>query len=290
MHSESNNVEIMRGISTDDITDMLITSFTERFQDGLETKMRGSSYVFNYINLLEYHFHRMSLNRSSLYMPTIPWVANRKCTFNPQNKKDKICFVYAMVLALSYHKITNNPHKLSNITPFIQNYNWNDINFSAGPKEYRAFEKYNDSIALNIFYVPDNEKYIGPVYISKFNKTCNYHANLLMITDGKYKWHSFAIRSLPASLRDVASTHNGDYYCLNCLDSYRTKKKVKEHEEICIKNHYGLNKKPTEKNKYISSTPGKNIFKNPFIIYADLESLLYSISTCDNTKDNYFTN
>ena len=56
MHSESNNVEIMRGISTDDITDMLITSFTERFQDGLETKMRGSSYVFNYINLLEYHF------------------------------------------------------------------------------------------------------------------------------------------------------------------------------------------------------------------------------------------
>ena len=157
MHSESNNVEIMRGISTDDITDMLITSFTERFQDGLETKMRGSSYVFNYINLLEYHFHRISLNRSSLYMPTIPWVANRKYTFNPQNKKDKIWFVYAMVLALSYHKITNNPQILSNITPFIQNYNRNDINVSAGPKEYRAFEKYNDSIVLNIFYVPDNE-------------------------------------------------------------------------------------------------------------------------------------
>ena len=225
MHSKINNVEIMRGISTDDITDMLITSFTERFQDGLETKMTGSSYVFNYINLFEYHFQRISLNRGISYIPTIPCVASKKCSFNPQNKKDKICFVYAMVLALSYHKITNNRHKLSNITPFIQNYNWNDINFSAGSKEYRAFEKYNDSIALNIFYVPDNEKYIGPVYISKFNKTCNYHANLLMITDGKDKWSYFAIRSIPASLRGVTSTHNGDYYCLKCLHSYRTEKK-----------------------------------------------------------------
>ena len=35
----------------------------------------------------------------------------------------------------------------------------------------------------------------------------------------------FAIRSIPASLRGVKSTHNGDYYCLKCLHSYRTEKK-----------------------------------------------------------------
>ena len=34
---------------------------------------------------------------------------------------------------------------------------------------------------------------------------------------------------------------------------------------------------------------GKNKLKNPFIIYADLEWLLYPISTCDNTPNNYFT-
>ena len=45
----------------------------------------------------------------------------------------------------------------------------------------------------------------------------------------------------------------------------------------------------TEKNKYITSTPGKNTLKNPFIIYADLECLFYPISTCDNTEDNSFT-
>ena len=46
---------------------------------------------------------------------------------------------------------------------------------------------------------------------------------------------------------------------------------------------------PEEKNKFISSTSGKNTLKNPFIIYADFECILRPISTCDNTPDNSFT-
>ena len=46
---------------------------------------------------------------------------------------------------------------------------------------------------------------------------------------------------------------------------------------------------PTEKNKHVSSTHDKNTLKNAFIIYADLECLLYPISTCDNTPNNSFT-
>ena len=46
---------------------------------------------------------------------------------------------------------------------------------------------------------------------------------------------------------------------------------------------------PEEKNKFISSTSGKNTLKNPFIIYADFECILRPISTCDNnTPDNSF--
>ena len=46
---------------------------------------------------------------------------------------------------------------------------------------------------------------------------------------------------------------------------------------------------PTEDKKYNFSTPGKNTLKNPFIIDADLECLLYPLSTCDNAPDNSFT-
>ena len=153
MHSKSDNIEIMREIDTNNVVNRLIESFKQRYQEGLETKMRGSSYVFNRIRLLEYHFHRISLGRSSSYIPTLDWIANKKCTINPKNIKDNRCYLYAIVTALNFHKIPNHPERISNLIPFIPNYNWSEINFPAGHKEYSDFEKNNATITLNIFYI-----------------------------------------------------------------------------------------------------------------------------------------
>ena len=184
--------------------------------------MRGSSYVFNHVKLLEYHFHKISLGRGSSYIPTLEWISNKKCTINPKNTKDNGCYLYAIVITLNHHKIANHPERISNLIPFISNYNWGEINFPAGFKEYSDFEKNNDTIALNIFYLPHKETDIRPCYISKFNKTREHHANLLMITDGTDNCHNIAIKRIPALLRSVSSTHDGDHYCLNCFHSYRT--------------------------------------------------------------------
>ena len=238
MHSKSDNIEVMRGRSSNDIVNMLIESFKQRYQEGLETRMRGSSYVFNNIRLLEYHFHKISLSRGGSYIPTQEWIANKKC--NPKNTKDNRCYLYAIVTALNYHKIPNHPERISYLIPFIPNYNWCEINFPAGPKEYSDFEKNNDTIALNIFYVPHKEADIRPCYISKFNKTREHNANLLMIADGTDKWHYIAVKRIPALLRGVSSTHNGDHYCLNCFHSYRTEEKLKAHEELCANNNFAL--------------------------------------------------
>ena len=254
MHSKSDNVEIMRGRSTNDILNMLIETFKQRYQEGLGTRMRGSNYVFNHVKLLEYHFHQISISRGSSYIPTLDWIANKKCTLNPKNTKDNRCYLNAIVRALNFNKIPNHPERISNLIPFIPNYNCCEINFSAGPKEYSDFEKNNTTIALNIFYVPYKELDIRPCYISKFNKTRQHQANLLMITDGTDTWHYIAIKRIPAKLRGVSSTHDGDNYCLNCFHSYRTEKKLKAHEELCINNNFALIKMPTE---------DKNIFLVP---------------------------
>ena len=74
MHTKSDNVEIMNGTDTSDAIDKLINSFTKRYQEGLETKMKGSSYIFERIDLLEYHFHKISLNRGSLYINSPKWI------------------------------------------------------------------------------------------------------------------------------------------------------------------------------------------------------------------------
>ena len=43
-----------------------------------------------------------------------------------------------------------------------------------------------------------------------------------MITDSE-KWHYLAVKSLSALFRGITRNNNGDFYCLNCFQSYTTK-------------------------------------------------------------------
>ena len=52
MHTKSDNVKIMNGTDTSDAINELIDSFTKRYREGLETKMKGSSYIFARVDLL----------------------------------------------------------------------------------------------------------------------------------------------------------------------------------------------------------------------------------------------
>ena len=53
----------MSGIETEDIINELFKTFRKRYQEGLETKMKKSSFTFERVHLLEYHLHKISLNR-----------------------------------------------------------------------------------------------------------------------------------------------------------------------------------------------------------------------------------
>ena len=63
IHTKSENIEIMIGADTSDTINETIDYFMKRYQEGVETKMKGSSYIFERIDLLEYHLHKITLNR-----------------------------------------------------------------------------------------------------------------------------------------------------------------------------------------------------------------------------------
>ena len=110
-----------------------------------------------------------------------------------------------------------------------------------------------------------------------------------MITDGDTNWHYLAIINLSGLLRGIKSNHIGDFYCLNCLHSYRTKSILKKHEQIC-KNHDFCNlKMPDAEYNILQSKPGKKSLKNAFVIYADLECLLIKTNTCNNNPNKSYT-
>ena len=190
------NVKIMSGIETEDIINELVNAFHKRYQEGLETKMRGSSFTFDRIDLLEYHFHKISLNRESSYIESPEWIINKRVTRNPGNTKDNKCFQYAIIAALNYQNIDYHPERISKLKPFINKYNWKDIKSPSHLKHWRKFECNNKTIALNMLYASYNTKQIRQAYISKHNNERDTSVNLLMITDGTSNWHYLAVKSI----------------------------------------------------------------------------------------------
>ena len=64
VYSPGDKIEIITGIETDKIIEDLFDSFFQRYQEGLEESMRGSKFVFDNVDSLNYKLHKISLNRS----------------------------------------------------------------------------------------------------------------------------------------------------------------------------------------------------------------------------------
>ena len=59
---------------------------------------------------------------------------------------------------MNYQQINNHPERTSKIEPFINNYNWKETSFPPHKEDWNNFEKNNESIALNVLFVPHNTK------------------------------------------------------------------------------------------------------------------------------------
>ena len=128
---------------------------------------------------------------------------------------------YAATVALNPDKNKKDPQRVSKIKPFIDEYNWNDIDFPSTGKDWKKLELRSESIALNILYVPHKTVKMHLAYKSKRNLTRTKQVNLLMITDGE-KWHYTAATRLSGLLTEITGSNNDDFYCLNCFHAYRT--------------------------------------------------------------------
>ena len=74
MHTKSDNAEIMIGSDINEVIKEIFKSFLQRYQEGLQEKMRGSEFVFDGIHLLYHDFNKISLNRGGSYIESAKWV------------------------------------------------------------------------------------------------------------------------------------------------------------------------------------------------------------------------
>ena len=107
---------------TDEVREELFQSLLSRYQIGLKTLRKIRKFVFDYVHLLYYKFHKISPKRGGSYMDSPDWI--KKATINLINKKDNKCFQDAVIVALSNEKFGGNLERITKINPFIDRYNW----------------------------------------------------------------------------------------------------------------------------------------------------------------------
>ena len=283
-----------------DIIKGLLNSFLNNYQKEEIVLRNGSNFVFNSVDLFSYYIHETSMKRGKSYMKTPEWVVNKRATINPKRKNNK-CFQYPIAVALHDQDIENHPEGITNIEPDIGLYNWESIEFPAEIKDWRKFERNNKTIALNILFVPHNEKTINLAYKSKYNRKRENQVVLLMITNGE-KWHYIALKSertddgfnrpikrLSRLFRGITSNHWGDFYCLNCLHLFGTDNALKKRERLCDNNDYCSVEMPTQFNQTLKYNHGKKSLKTPFVVYVDLECLLIKKQSCENNPNEFYT-
>ena len=71
--------------------------------------------------------------------------------------------------------------------------------------------------------------------------------------------------------------------------AYTTKNKLESHKKVCENHDYCCVEMPNEDDKILKYNHGEKSVKLPFIIYADLESLLEKMSTCYDSPEKSST-
>ena len=155
-HVFSDNVIIRPTDNTNEITTELYNSLMNRYQETLENKLEGSSFVYDYVNFLDIKFNQVDLIRGGTQIKEDKWITNKKATINPKKDKDEdiYCFMYAITVALNHHEIGPHPERIRKILPHIPKYNWDRINFPSQRKDWEKFERNNEDIALSILSLP----------------------------------------------------------------------------------------------------------------------------------------
>ena len=111
---KSKNIECHLSDNSEDILNQLFDLLLKYFNDKLLICRTDSSYVFENVEGISIHFHKIDLRRGSSYIPTPEWLENKKAAINPKNMKANYCFAYAVTIAIFHKEIGSNLDRISN--------------------------------------------------------------------------------------------------------------------------------------------------------------------------------
>ena len=128
----SDKVSIMEHKDTNDIIREIFRSFLHYYQKKLNM-IKGSNFVFESVDLMDYKHHRVRLRRGGSYISP-KWLENKKAVTNPKNKEDDDCLRWSIICAWNQNEIIKK--EFENIFEKIKH---EDKDFSSQKREWENF-------------------------------------------------------------------------------------------------------------------------------------------------------
>ena len=188
------------------------------------------------------------------------------------------CFKWALIAALKWKDIGDHPERISKLSKYEDEFDWDGMKFPASTRNIKRFESRNE-ITINMLAFEDEK-----VYICRKGKEYNRVANLMLITNHNNK-HYVAIKSLNRLLRSSnTKKEKAQYFCINCLQGFNEARSRDEHYVYCRSNEAVRIEMPNKK-PIVKYSDAQYQFKVPFMMYADFESILEPIQGASNNPN-----
>ena len=268
----------LEGTDVDD----LYSTMVDRVLETLATFQRnGSNWTFKSIICLEIHTVVYEPLKGNSYIPLPPKLAQKKAIINMKNEDDK-CFTWSVLRALNpkeenavrIDKDLKKKEDSLNMTGIVNPVQINTLD---------KFERQNPTISINVF---GYEESIYPLRVSKCKD--REVVNLLLISDDE-KRHYCLIKSMSRLLSSQTSKRNGvQYYCMRCLNPFHSQESLDKHLEYCSA-HEAVKMETPEVGATLKFKNYNRSMRVPFIVYADFESFIKPIDTCEPNPKNSYT-
>ena len=273
----------LEGTDENELYNIMVDLIEERIQK-LE-RAEGTQWFFHSVISLELHTAEWVPIGGSSYIELPEYLKNKKAIINMKNEDNK-CFLWCVLRALNPKSI--NPEKLDKKLKEKENtLNMERIEYPVKLLDINKFEKQNETITITVFGYNERDK-LYPLRTSKHsNRSCK-KIKLLLI-EKEDATHYCLINNISRLVSSQVSKHNGKcFICDNCLNPFPTEESLNKHKEYCDTNECIKINMP-KKGTMLKFKNYRNSEMVPFVIYADIESLLEPIQSCKPNPGGSYT-
>ena len=272
---------ILEGTDVEEVFNEMVDEIEALIQ---QAEGEGSGWVLESIISVVLHTANWDPLNAGSYIDLPPFLKNKKANINMKNQ-DHECFKWCVLRAL-YPKDRDAERIDKDLKSKQDTLNMQGIRYPVSFRDIDRFESQNPNISISVMGYNEDER-VYPLKISKYTG-CEHNIILLLIKDGENS-HYCLVKNMSALIASQINNHqHSRNICLNCFNGYQTKQALDKHKEYCYNNECVKVVMP-EKGTYLRFKNFLHSEKFPFVVYADMESLIKNMDNCDPNPNKSYT-